>query len=791
MTVTQSSGTVTLNSNGPTISISGDAVSSLFGNSPTTSNSNTTITGSSAANLTIDSTNDTLTVTANSTAFTVTLAHGTYTADALAALLQQDIDSLPGLKAIYAVGGLTDGNTYYVVKVNDFAIQLENSSGTVLTLGPGFGYGTGHSFTPISTAKLTFGSSAVTLDQTGSDEITVDSDPGWHTGDAVVYNNGGGNNQSIGGLNTGQTYYVIKLDPTHIKLAASLHDAVNDQPVALTSTAGTGTNQTLVIKLSSVSVGDITIPLPTAISGQLVSVTLAGSGSGSGSSGAGALSLNFVRMNVDAHITNSQLVQGMGDVDVTANDTSKIGSGAGSLSISLGGGNAVNASVGVNDIENSVKAYVQGSTVTSTQGAVNISANERAQDVNIVIGGAASGSGNSFGGSLAFNFIKNTVDAHIAGSGDVGGGGTPSAVTALGNISVQAQDTASIATLAGNISFTVGGTAAAGLAFAFNQVSDTVKATIDNSSATSQTGDIDVNATFAQPTDLPAGLNVQIAAMAVAGAGAGTGSGAGSVALNWIKNDVEAKVSNVAAADSVNAAGTLSVTASDHSTINSLAGAVAIAGIGAEGASGAVGASIALNYLGGDPANPGDTTDNNKVVAAIENDQGKVTGAQVIVNATYQGQINNITVAGAAAGNFGLGGAVSINIIRNTTDAHILNSSDVSATGLSGQGVSVAAQDTGTIEVLAGGVGIAVAVKTPVGIAAGVSVASNQIYDTSEAYLDSSKVSSTGNIDLSATSTPTIKALTIGVAVGVAAGLSGFAGSAPAPARATRSMTPS
>ncbi len=783
MTVTHNSGTLTLDSSGPAISISGDASRSLFGGSSSTSSSGTTITGSSAADLTIDSTNDTLNLTAAGSSFTITLAHGSYTAAALAALLQQDIDNTPGLNAVYDVGGLTDGDTYYVIKINDFAIQLASSEsggtpGPALTLGPDFGFGTGQSFTPISTQKLTFDSSDVTPDQTGSDEIQVASDPGWKTGDAVVYDNGGGDNQSVGGLNDGQTYYVIRLDPTHIKLAETLFDAVNNQPLALTS-LGSGSNQSLIIKLSQVTVGDITVPLPTAISSQLVSVTAAGAGSGGdGVAGAGAVSLNFVRIDVAAYISDSKLVQAAGDVDVEASDNSTIGSGTGSLSISTGGGTAVNASVGVNDISNTVEAYIEGAKVVSTAGAVNVSATEQAQDYNAVVGGAASGEGNSFGGSLAYNNIGNTVDAYIAGSGGVGNGGTPSQVTAFQDVSVEAKDMASIATLAGNISFTVGGTAAAGLCMAVNDISDTVNATIDNSAVTSQTGDIDVNAKFAAPAYVLPGLDVQIAAMAVAGAGAGDGAGAGSVSLNWIHNDVEAKITNVAAPDEIDAAGTLDVSACDHSTIDSLAGAVAIAGIGAEGASGAVGASVAFNYLGGDPNNPGDTK-NNLVRAAIENCTGSITAAQILVSATYNGQINNITIAGAAAGTFALGGAVSINIIRDTADAHISGSGDVSATGTSGQGVTVTATDISTIEVLAGGVGIAIATETPVGIAAGVSVASNQIYNTIEGYVDSSKVTSSGNIALSATSTPTVKALTIGVAIAVSAGggIGGFAGS--------------
>ncbi len=782
MTVTQNNGTLILDSNGPAIQIGGDAASSLFGTLSTTSSSGNVITGSSAANLTIGAGNDTLTLTVSSTPLTITLTHGTYTAAALAALLQQDINDVPALKALYDIGGLTDGIAYFVIKVNDYTIQLASSLANAMAAAPtaitltSVGSGNGQSFTPtVPTSALTFGASAVATTNPSADEISFASSPSLATGDAVFYENGGGT--SIGGLTDGQTYYVIAVDATHIKLAGTFNDAVNNRPVSLTS-PGTGSNQSLVVKPTGFDLAGVMVPLPIPIGGQLVSVTAAGAG-GTSKAGAGAVNLNFVRMNVDAHISNNSNVQATGDVDVESSDTSEIGSGTASVAISVGGGLAVNASVGLNDISNSVKAYVEGSTVGS-DGAVNITATETAEDINVVVGGAGSGSGSAFGGSFAINYITNTVDAHIAASGGVGNGGTPSSVTAAGPLSVLATDTASIATLAGNIGASLGGSAAGAAAVAVNNVNDTDTATIDDSTASSG-GAITVNATFAKPTALPPGLDVQIAAMAVSGAGAGTGAFAGSLSLNWVDNTVEAKVSNIAAPQFILAGGELSVIAGDHSTIDSLAGAVAIVGIGASGSSVAVGASVSFNYLGGDPSNP-TSTNNNVVRAAIENVSGSLKASQIDVSATYTGQIDNITVAGSAAVgsglvNVSLGGAVSINIIRNTSDAHISGSSNVSTTAAGADSLDVTAVDTSTIRALAGGVGIAVGTGT-VGLAAGVSVAVNAIGNTTLAYVDTSHVNSAGDVNITATGSPTIEAITIGVAVAVnASGEGGVAGS--------------
>jgi hypothetical protein len=401
---------------------------------------------------------------------------------------------------------------------------------------------------------------------------------------------------------------------------------------------------------------------------------------------------------------------------------------------------------------------------------VNITASETAQDINVVVGGAASAAGNALGGSFAINFITNTVDAHIAASGGVGLGGTPSMVTASGPLSVVATDTASIATLAGNIGASLGGSFAGAAAVAVNNIHDTDTATIDDSTASSG-GAMLVSATFAPPTTLPAGLDVQVAAMSVSGAGAGTGAFAGSLSLNWIDNTVEAKVSNIAAQEHILAGGKLSVLASDAATIDSLAGAVAIAGIGASGSSVAVGASVSFNYLGGDPSNPA-STDHNVVRAAIESDTGSIQASQIVVSATYTGQINNITVAGSAAISPGalalaIGGAVSINIIHNTSDAHISGSPAITTTATGADSLDDTAEDTSTIRALAGGVGIAITTGA-VGIAVGVSLAVNDIGNTIVAYVDSSHVTSAGTVNLTAMSTPTIEALTIGVAAAVA-----------------------
>ncbi|MBS0263399.1 MAG: hypothetical protein JSS02_15765, partial [Planctomycetes bacterium] len=342
----------------------------------------------------------------------------------------------------------------------------------------------------------------------------------------------------------------------------------------------------------------------------------------------------------------------------------------------------------------------------------------------------------------------------------------------------------SIATLAGNVGASFKGTAGIGFAFAYNNVHDTVSSLIDNSIVMADTGNITVDATFAKPTALPPGLDTQIAALAVSGGGAQDIAGAGSVSLNWIHNEVTAKISNIGDLNNTAvhngadlfAGNALSVTASDTSTANSITGAISIAGVGAKGASGAIGASVSYTFLGGDPNDPL-ATGNNVVNASIEHIVGSVRAGTLDVHANYNGKITNITVAGAVAGSFALGGAISINRIRNASQAYITDATDIATSLKVTPSVNIKAEDQSTIFALAGGVGLAIPKSGKSGVAAGVSIAINQTHTDTAAYIENSKVTSAGSIDLTAHSTPKITAWTIGVAVADGGGGQGLKGS--------------
>ena len=138
------------------------------------------------------------------------------------------------------------------------------------------------------------------------------------------------------------------------------------------------------------------------------------------------------------------------------------------------------------------------------------------------------------------------------------------------------------------------------------------------------------------------------------------------------------------------AGGDLLVQARDASTINNLAGAVAL-GLGSQGASVAVGASLSYNYVGGAPLG---ISRSHSVKALIRDTEGLVSGGHVQVSSRFEGAINNITVAGSVAVGtvaVAVGGSVSINRVNSRNEAGIRNARQIEsrATGGSLAGVAV------------------------------------------------------------------------------------------------------
>ena len=136
-----------------------------------------------------------------------------------------------------AINGLVDGGLYYAWVVSPTTITLgrtpaeaEAAADAVLgitDLGP----------------SIDFDYTAL-----GSDDQTIDLgyDDNFETGDAVQYN--AGVSGSLFGLTNGSTYYVIRIDATHITLAGTAQDAQSGFASTLTpSPSGSGSSLRLAL----------------------------------------------------------------------------------------------------------------------------------------------------------------------------------------------------------------------------------------------------------------------------------------------------------------------------------------------------------------------------------------------------------------------------------------------------------------------------------------------------------------------------------------------------------------
>ena len=396
--------------------------------------------------------------------------------------------------------------------------------------------------------------------------------------------------------------------------------------------------------LSNVNTGVSGITLPSASSvpqlgEQIVNVTVAGSGSGKFAAGA-AISLNWLDNTVIAYIKDNATVTGHGDVTVSATDNAQFDTGtlgaAGAGQVAIGaalaydyiGGDPTNPVLNVpeNPLGSSqaqVTAYIDGSTVESTHGNVNVTAYSSPSLVDVTAGGAGAGKV-AIAGSIALNFIRSVVDASIVDNARV--------TADVGTINVSATTAPSATIIAGAAAGA--GTAAVGLASGDSDFLSGVTANIDNSHATAH--DVSLTATD----------NSIVNNLTFAGAGAGSYAAGVAVAVNVINDTVEASLTDGAVVNTTSGSGsdgTVALTAQDTSTIDAFAIGVAGSGTAAGGA--AVAANVVTNTIGTDVN--ASTIDAGTTVTLLSEAQSLIRALALGVSGS-----GNVAVSVTALGNY-------------------------------------------------------------------------------------------------------------------------------------------
>ena len=370
--------------------------------------------------------------------------------------------------------------------------------------------------------------------------------------------------------------------------------------------------------------GDATILARSAAA----SVAASGGGTtGVAVSGAGAISLNTILTKTNAFVHGSTL-DSAADIDLDAQNTSKITAivAAASIAVTGGGTTGVGASIGLSVARNvigfdiasdrspaEVQAYVEESKVTAIGSLTMDAISKTAIDSVVLAGSAAVAIGGTAGvavsgaGAISINQIATDVKAYIDGDDELPGTGSIGPIMA-DNVSINADDDSSIRTVAGAVSVaaafggTTGVAVSVGVAIAVNEIDNDIAAFIeDDTVTTTDTNSSDSNIKVNAKDNASIDAISAAASVAIAGGGGGGGiavSGAGAVANNVILTAVNAHVTN----STLTSAGGVDLDAMSTSTIRAIV-AAASAAVGVDGTAGvgvSVGFALVRNFIGWD-----------------------------------------------------------------------------------------------------------------------------------------------------------------------------------------------
>ena len=433
------------------------------------------------------------------------------------------------------------------------------------------------------------------------------------------------------------------------------------------------------------------------------------------------IAVNQIQETTKAYVEHRRSSQPSGDsavanVSLTATDSAGIISIGGAVGI--GGENGVGVAMGYNGITATTDAYIDSSTI-DVNGTVTISSTDTALIGSATIAvGAATSSGEFAGaGTVSINVINDTTEAYISNTATAPN--ATSSITAGGTVEVTASDTSTIGSVALSAAGASKGTAA-GLAISYNSIGNSIEAYIDDSTVKTG-GDLNLTATSSP----------LLVAIAVGAAGTGEGfAGAGSITVNTIANDVDTHIDD----STIDAAsGGVSLEAYESAIMVVIAGGLGISLGGA-----AFGAAIAYNYVGGsfNTADPNvlddkpTVTSNHQVSATIC--KSKVTaGKNVTVEASFgppptlpgsnaslnygyasitiptdiNSEMVSVTIGGAGATGFSLGGSVNLNFVRESVLASISSDNPTDGYVHASGTVTVSATDSSTLGAGAGGAG--------------------------------------------------------------------------------------
>jgi len=491
-------------------------------------------------------------------------------------------------------------------------------------------------------------------------------------------------------------------------------------------------------------------------------------------SAAGSASINLLESTTEAKLEDATVTATGGDVTVDADDRSQIEAYTGGVAVSTG-----NAAVGVtgsfNELRNTVSATATGGRVEGDLVRFRArqadhenlpSEPDSTADGSSIFAVAAGGSGASkvgVTGSLAINLIENTIKA--------GSDGTT--VISHGDIDAIAADLSKIESITGAVSGA--GSAAIGASGSYNEIDNSVTASISGGSAEARAGTLTVDAS----------RGGEIFAVAAGGSGAGTAGFAGSIAINTITGTTTAELAGGVDAW---ADGSLLVDANSDSAIQAIAGSVAIGGtVG-------IGGAVAVNDLDATTTaqivGPGTTAYalGNETVTVVTGELDAKTGTSdsfvapgvrtgdslaerqqtesmrgVAVLASGTDQIDALSANVSGGGKVGVGATVNVNLVGGSTTAQVTGGATINDTAKAEHGsqeARVAAYHHTQVNSAAGGAAIGGAAG------AGGAVDTSIISHTTTAEVNDAAVEAQDALLIDALSTTDVQSFVVGASIG-------------------------
>lgn len=362
--------------------------------------------------------------------------------------------------------------------------------------------------------------------------------------------------------------------------------------------------------------------------------------------------------------------------------------------IAQASGNNVGLSFGWNDIANTFAAVIEESTVKTlnARGNVGVRAISSAAitGFSLGVGGAKQFAG---AGSATVNNIANQITAKV----------NKSTVTA-DNIAIDADDRSWIGSLAGQVTISIG-KVSVGASVAVNNLGNQAQAEIYGSNLTAET------------VQLQGLNNGKIYTLAVTGGGSADVAINGSFAIADIYNTTRAEIAAVNGARTIINSNTLNLRATDASAIYSGSGNATF------GSKAAIGGGLTVNTV------------NNDVFGYVRGSELNLAN-ELLVNSVSRAAIRTVGVAGGVSSSVAVSGSFAFSYITNTTEAALFDSD------LQAPKASVLAQEEAEIAAISGAA--AGAGKAAVGGAVTV----NLITDTTRGYLEGGRYQVTDQLSV-------------------------------------------